>query len=106
MKGELFSSAISRTVQWNAPSDVTAGESGDFYRIDQHRMWVLRVVPPQKLGEAYRLGQTDEQSKGGSVGVRVDQRRKRLVTAWPAGVIWATEFGGGTAVERPGPAGR
>ncbi len=85
---------VSDTVQWNAPSDVVAGESGDFYGIDQHRLRVLRVTPPDKLAEAYSLEQTGEKSKGGNVGLRVDEKRKRFVTAWSSGVIWATGFDG------------
>jgi outer membrane protein assembly factor BamB len=85
---------VSDTVQWNAPSDVVAGESGDFYGIDQHRLRVLRVSPPDKLAEAYSLEQTGEKSKGGTLGLRVDEQRKRIFTAWSSGVIWVTAFDG------------
>ena len=85
---------VNDTVQWNAPSDVAAGDSGHFYAIDQHRLRVLRVAPPDKLAEAYSLEQTGEKSKGGSVGLRVDEKRKRFVTAWSSGVIWAIGFDG------------
>jgi outer membrane protein assembly factor BamB len=85
---------VSDTVQWNAPSDVCAGSSGDFYGVDQHRLRVLRVTPPDKLAEAYSLEQTGEKSKGGTLGLRVDEARKRFVTAWSSGVIWVTGFDG------------
>jgi hypothetical protein len=85
---------VSDTVQWNAPSDVSAGLSGDFYGIDQHRLRVLRVTPPNKLAEAYTLEQIGEKSRGGTLGLRVDEERKRFVTAWPGGVIWVAGFDG------------
>ncbi|HEV3386729.1 MAG TPA: hypothetical protein VG097_18075, partial [Gemmata sp.] len=85
---------VSDIVQWNAPSDVSAGLSGDFYGIDQHRLRVLRVSSPDKLAEAYSLEQTGEKSKGGTLGLRVDEARKRFATAWPSGVIWVTGFDG------------
>jgi outer membrane protein assembly factor BamB len=85
---------VSDTVQWNAPSDVAAGDSGDFYAVDQHRVRVLRVAPPDKLAEAYSLESTGEKSKGGSVGLRVDEKRKHFVTAWSSGTVWASGFDG------------
>jgi WD40 repeat protein len=85
---------VSDVVQWNAPSDVSAGLSGDFYGVDQHRLRVLRMSSPDKLAEAYSLEQTGEKSKGGTLGLRVDEPRKRFVTAWPSGVIWVTSFDG------------
>lgn len=85
---------VSDIVQWNAPSDVCAGPSGDFYGIDQHRLRVLRVTPPNKLAEAYSLEQTGEKSRGGTLGLRVDESHKRFVTAWSNGMIWVTSFDG------------
>ena len=85
---------VSDQVQWNAPSDICAGASGDFYAVDQHRLRVLRVTAPDKLAEAYSLEPTGEQSKGGAVGLRVDEQRKRFLTAWPDSTIWATGFDG------------
>jgi hypothetical protein len=92
--GHIPDFLVSDTVQWNAPSDVVAGESGDFYGIDQHRLRILRVSPPDKLAEAYSLEQTGVQSKGGTVGLRVDEKRKRFFTAWQSNVIWVTGFDG------------
>ena len=85
---------VSDTVQWNAPSDICAGPSGDFYGIDQHRLRVLRVKAPNVLAEAYSLEQTGEKSKGATIGLRVDEERKRFITAWHSGNIWVTGFDG------------
>ena len=92
--GQVPDFLVNDTVQWNAPSDVCAGQSGDFYGIDQHRLRVLRLSPPDKLAEAYSLEQTGEKTNGPTVGLRVDEARKRFVTAWSSGVIWVTSFDG------------
>jgi WD40 repeat protein/sugar lactone lactonase YvrE len=92
--GHVADYLVGDQVQWNAPADVCAGQSGDFYGVDQHRLRILRVSAPDKQAEAYSLELTGEQSRGGLVGLRVDEERKRFVTAWPSGTIWATSFAG------------
>jgi len=85
---------VSDTVQWNAPSDVCAGESGSFYAIDQHRIRILKVTPPDKLAAAISLDQLGVQSKGATVGLRVDEKQQRFLVAWPGGTLWAVGFDG------------
>jgi outer membrane protein assembly factor BamB len=85
---------VNDTVQWNAPSDVCAGESGNFYAIDQHRLRILKVTPPDKLAAAISLEKLGVQSKGGNVGLRVDEKRRRFFLAWPSGTVWAVGFDG------------
>lgn len=85
---------VNDQVQWNAPSDVVAGPSGDFYAVDQHRLRVVRVVAPNKQAAVYPLDRTGEQTRGGSVGLRVDEANQRFLTAWPSGMVWATGFDG------------
>jgi hypothetical protein len=85
---------VNDTVQWNAPSDVAAGTGSDFYAIDQHRLRILKVAPPNKLVAAISLEKTGEKSRGGSVAIRVDEPNRRFVTAWPTGVIWCVGFDG------------
>jgi len=85
---------VSDTVQWNAPSEVEAGLDGDFYGMDQHRLRILRVRPPDKLVTSYSLEALGEQSRGGAVAFRVSEPGKRFVTAWSRGVIHAVSFDG------------
>jgi outer membrane protein assembly factor BamB len=85
---------VSDLVQWNAPSDVCAGESGSFYAIDQHRLRILKVAAPDKLEASYSLEQLGVQSKGATVGLRVDEKNHRFVVAWPGGTIWSVAFDG------------
>ena len=85
---------VNDTVQWNAPSDVCAGESGSFYAIDQHRLRILKVTPPDKLAAAISLEQLGVQSKGATVGLRVDEKKQRFLIAWPGGTVWAVGFDG------------
>ncbi len=85
---------VSDAVQWNAPSDVCAGESGSFYAIDQHRLRILKVTPPDKLAAAIPLDRLGVQSKGATVGLRVDEKNQRFLVAWPGGTVWAVGFNG------------
>lgn len=45
----------SDAVGWDAPAFVEAGDSGDFYGIDQHRDRILRINPQGKTVNAYAL---------------------------------------------------
>ena len=81
-------------VQWNAPSDVEAGDTGDFFGIDQHRLRILRLQPPDKLVTSYSLESLGEQTRGAAVAFRVWEAGKRFVTAWPRGMIHALSFDG------------
>jgi outer membrane protein assembly factor BamB len=92
--GQVPDFLVSDQVQWNAPSDICAGESGSFYAIDQHRARILKVTPPDKLAAAIPLDQLGVQSKGGNVGLRVDEKRQRFLLAWPRGTVWAVGFDG------------
>lgn len=92
--GNVADFLVSDVVQWNAPSDVEAGESGDFYGIDQHRNRILRVQAPDKLVTSYSLDALGEKSNGGGVAFRVSEAGKRIVTAWPRGTIHALGFDG------------
>lgn len=85
---------VSDAVQWNAPSDICAGESGSFYAIDQHRQRILKVTPPDKLAAAISLEALGVQSKGATVGLRVDEKNRRFLAAWPSGTVWAVGFDG------------
>lgn len=92
--GQVTDFLVNDTVQWNAPSDIVAGASGAFYAIDQHRTRILKVAAPDKLLAVYALDQLGVASKGGTVGLRVDEERKRFVLAWPGGKIWSLGFDG------------
>lgn len=85
---------VNDQVQWNAPSDIVAGEAGDFFGIDQHRLRILRVQAPDKLVTSYSLAGTGEQSRGSGVAFRVWEAGERFVTAWHRGIIHAISFDG------------
>lgn len=85
---------VNDKVQWNAPSDVCAGASGNFYAIDQHRSRILKITPPDRLVAAISMDRLGLESKGGNVGLRVDENRQRFLLAWPGGTIWAIGFDG------------
>jgi len=85
---------VNDQVQWNAPSDVEAGDTGDFFGIDQHRLRILRLQPPDKLVTSYSLESLGEQTRGAAVAFRVWEAGKRFVTAWPRGMIHALSFDG------------
>src|SRR5205823_712593 len=46
------------------------------------------------LVAAISLDQFGVQSKGGNVGLRVDEKRQRFLLAWPGGTVWAVGFDG------------
>jgi outer membrane protein assembly factor BamB len=92
--GQVADFLVSDAVQWNAPSDVCAGDSGSFYAIDQHRLRILKVTPPDKLATITSLDQLGVQSKGMTVGFRVDEKRKRFLVAWRGGPVWSVGFDG------------
>jgi hypothetical protein len=92
--GHIPDFLVNDQVQWNAPSDVCAGQSGSFYAIDQHRLRILKVTPPDKLVAAISLDRLGVQSNGGNVGLRVDEKRQRFLLAWPGGTVWAVGFDG------------
>src|SRR5262249_39678328 len=83
---------VSDVVPWNAPAEVEAGDDGDFYGVDQHRLRILRVRPPDKLATSYSLEPLGEQSRGGAVAFRVSEPHQRFITAWSRGVIHALSF--------------
>ena len=43
------------TVGWNAPGHVEAGESGDFYALDQHRDRIVRISSAGRVVREYAL---------------------------------------------------
>lgn len=77
---------------WNAPSAIEAGESGDFYAIDQYENRALRLNP-QGVVAVYVLPPLGPTVKHGLAGMRVSERRSRLYTSWPSGVF-VTGFDG------------
>lgn len=42
---------------WDAPAEVEAGESGDFYALDQHRFRILRLSPAGKTLQVFAIPQ-------------------------------------------------
>ncbi len=44
--------------RWDAPARVEAGQSGDFYGLDQHRFRILRISPGGKVVETYAFPDT------------------------------------------------
>jgi outer membrane protein assembly factor BamB len=51
-------------VGWDAPPHVEAGESGDFYGVDQHRDRILRISPLGKVIKAYPISRQPEGHAG------------------------------------------
>ncbi|ADD44459.1 hypothetical protein [Stackebrandtia nassauensis] len=93
-----------------APSDVQAGPSGDFYAIDQYRLKVRRMSPRRGVVDTFGLERLNVVAGVNQpVGLRVDEERGRLVTAWNSAVIWASDFDGTPLWTKPiafRPAGR
>ncbi|MFC5148368.1 PQQ-binding-like beta-propeller repeat protein [Streptomyces aureoversilis] len=88
-----------------APSAVEAGESGDFYGIDQYELRVLRLNP-RGVVAVHGLERLGASADRGAVGLRVAEGRSRLYTLWPSGVVWASAFDGTPLWSvRVGPAG-
>ncbi|MBG0853317.1 hypothetical protein I2W78_16045 [Streptomyces spinoverrucosus] len=73
---------------FSAPGAVEAGESGEFYAVDQYRRRVLRVNPG---GDRHVIDLTgppaEAQPRRGAVGLRVAESADRLYTAGPSGVL-------------------
>jgi outer membrane protein assembly factor BamB len=51
---------VSDQVGWDAPGDVEAGASGDFYGLDQHRDRILELNVDGKIVKAYALPHIDK----------------------------------------------
>ncbi|MFN4226668.1 MAG: hypothetical protein ACK4F0_00810 [Candidatus Ratteibacteria bacterium] len=46
---------VNDTVGWDSPGHVEAGESGDFYALDQNRDRILRINPKGKIERIYHI---------------------------------------------------
>ncbi|MFD5698266.1 PQQ-binding-like beta-propeller repeat protein [Streptomyces lasiicapitis] len=102
--GSFDEFTVNDTDGYFAPPAVEAGPSGDFYAMDQHALRVLRLNPekPDKIVDTIDLSRlsSDPKDRRHTVGLRVAEERKLLVTAWQSGVIRMCTFDG-TPVGKP-----
>jgi outer membrane protein assembly factor BamB len=76
--GSLTDFLVGDQIGWQAPGDVEAGPSGDFYGIDQDRGIVVRIDARARLVTTYALGQPSERVRGQQTQLRVWERGQRL----------------------------
>ena len=69
---------VSDQVGWDAPADVEAGASGDFYALDQHRGRILRISPAGKLIQSFAL---PDGNQAQAEGFRVCEKQQSLYVA-------------------------
>ncbi len=91
--GSVNDFLVSDQVQWQAPTDVEAGPSGDFYGLDPNRNRIVRVAPPGRLVTTYSLDQLGENLVGKGPQLRVWERGKRFFVL-SSGVLRSVAFDG------------
>jgi outer membrane protein assembly factor BamB len=88
--------------QWQSPSDVEAGPSGDFYAVDPDRNRVLRIATPGRTVATYPLDQLGEDLGGKSPLLRVWEAGQRLhvlsgstvrTVAFDGRLLWSVSAG-------------
>jgi hypothetical protein len=93
--GAIGEFTVNDTDDYYAPSAVEAGQSGDFYAMDQHALRVLRLNPGGVTGAiALTPPSSDPKEHRPTVGLRVAEDRQRLYVAWQSGVIQACTLTG------------
>jgi outer membrane protein assembly factor BamB len=85
---------VSDLVQWNAPFDVQAGASGDFYGMDQSRNRIVRVGVPGRTVTTYALAKLGEDLTGKNPQFRVWERGRRFYVLCPTGTVRVIGFDG------------
>jgi len=55
---------VSDSVGWDAPACVEAGESGDFYGLDQHRDHIVRISPNGQATKTYTIPREPKDNNG------------------------------------------
>lgn len=84
------------TTRFFAPSDVTAGASGDFYAVDQFRSRVVRIStrPAVTRTALHPLALPEMAVDGTEVSLRVCEALSLFVVAWAKGGIRVCSFDG------------
>jgi outer membrane protein assembly factor BamB len=85
---------VSDQVGWDAPAHVEAGESGDFYGVDQHRDRIVRISPAGKVLKAYPLPREPEGHPGLVEDFRVSETTDTFYAFSRSGDLRAIGFDG------------
>ncbi len=91
---------VNDQVDWQSPTDVEAGPSGDFYALDPNRNRVVRVAPPGRIVTTYPLDGLGEDLVRKWPQLRVWERSKRFFVL-SGGVVRAVGFDGRTLWSLP-----
>jgi hypothetical protein len=90
--GSVSDFLVNDQVQWQSPTDVEAGPSGDFYGLDPNRNRIVRIAPPGRIVTTYALDQLGDFS-GKEAQLRVSEKGKRFFVL-SSGVLQAMAFDG------------
>jgi outer membrane protein assembly factor BamB len=85
---------VSDNVGWDAPADVQAGASGDFYGLDQHRDRVLRITANGKVVRELPIGHEPPGGGGQASMFRVSEKNQLLYVLSQDGTIRCIGFDG------------
>lgn len=85
---------VNDDVQWDSPSDVQAGPSGDFYAFGANRNRIVRIAPPGRLVTTCPLGATGDDYARQGGRFRVWEEGRRFYVANQKGQVHALDFEG------------
>ena len=92
--GEISDFRHGDDVGWDAPAAVEAGESGDFYGVDQHRDRIVRLSPTGKLVRVYPVPRDPEGPNGKIDAMRVCEKTEAFLVISHAGQLRCIAFDG------------
>jgi hypothetical protein len=82
--------------RFSSPLHVEAGQSGDFYGLDQFRDRIVRISPTGKVVRAYQYSKVSEGDHGVANDFRVDEAHQAFYLNDLTGLIWKVGFDGQT----------
>src|SRR5262249_20185153 len=83
-------------IGWDAPACVEAGESGDFYALDQYRDRIVRISPNGQLTHAYPIPRDPKDSNPTLRDFRVLDKQQLLYVVSRSGALRCISFDGTT----------
>lgn len=85
---------VSDKVGWDAPAHVEAGDSGDFYAVDQHRNRIVRLSAGGAVLSTHNISRDPPGPAGAAASFRVHEGLKRFYTLTREGRLRCETFDG------------
>ena len=92
--GELKDFQVGDNVGWDAPARVEAGESGDFYGLDQHRNRIVRISPNGQETHAYSIPRDPKDGNATPQDLRVLDKKQLFYVVTRGGQMRCLGFDG------------